>query len=275
MPMTDQHDEHYESIPWDALVTDDARRRRRWLYLAAGLILALGLGGAIGRSLSSGAPVSSPVTSTAPSVGTSLTSVVAVEQTQPSTAEETAAMSYAAWFVADYFTVDGSEVTRQSVIDRLPAGVDLPQPDNAARSFVESVFPISVDEVAGGRYRVVAVVRALAAADGESYQRQPARAVAVTVSAEVDGVAIVDLPRPVPLPDPAVAGLDLELGEAPEVVLDAAKNEAELWGTPVVPPSTAQVGDLWRVMYLVEDEAGLTWPVAMWFDGDGESASAG
>ena len=134
---------------------------------------------------------------------------------------------------------------------------------------------MSVEKLAEGRYRVLTVVRALAAADGSSYRRQPARVVAVTVEVGPDGAAIVDLPRPATLPEGVAAGFDLEDSEPPEVVVEAAREEAELWGTPVDPPVSSQVGDVWRVVYLVEDAEGLVWPVASWFDDTGAAVTAG
>ncbi len=279
--MPESHDERYESIPWDALVTDDAKRRRRWVVLASMALVALAVGVVIGRNVwwASNDPTSTStadsVTTVASSTTPTSTTAAPAEPAAASPAEETAAMSYASWFVADYFTVDGSDVTRQSVMDRLPPGVDLPEAPATARSFVESVFPMSVEKMAEGRYRVLTVVRALAAADGSSYRRQPARVVAVTVDVGPDGAAIVDLPRPATLPEGVAASFDLEHAEPPEVVVEAAREEAELWGTPVDPAVASQVGDVWRVVYLVEDAEGLVWPVAGWFDDTGAAVTAG
>jgi hypothetical protein len=270
--MSDHHDEHYESIPWDALVTDDARRRRRWLYLVAGVIVALAVGGAVGRSLApvaSTAPTSGPedpgrVTSTAATDVPQSTSVGERDQRAVRTAE-----SYASWFVADYFTIDGSDVTRQAVIDRLPPDVVIPEIDDSARSFVESVFPVSVDDLGGGRFEVVAVVRSLAAADGTTYSRQPARAVAIVVLVGADTVGIVDLPRPVALETVKGRAIGGEKGEAPDPVLAAASEEAATWGNPVGVPAVLAVGERWRVSQLVVDDEGLSWAIASWFESDG------
>ena len=45
--MTEVRDEQYESIPWDALVTDDTRRRTRGLYLLAAVLVVGSLSAAI------------------------------------------------------------------------------------------------------------------------------------------------------------------------------------------------------------------------------------
>lgn len=271
--MTDRHEEHYESIPWDSLVTGDARRRRRWIHLAVGLVVALAIGGAVGNGLGRGVPGTSgsaiASTSTSTSTTSPTTSSSAPNAPAATPEAELAARSHAEWFVADYFTVDGSEVTRRSVADRLPPGVEVPEVDGDARSFVESVFTTSVEPLGAGRYRVVAVVRALAAGDGVSYRRQPARAVAVVVEVSGRQAAIVDLPRPVPTEVPAGAALDIDAAEAPANVLRAAAREAEMWGTPIGEPVAGTVEDIWRVVHVVEDDEGLTWPVASWLDDEG------
>lgn len=270
--MTDRHDEHYESIPWDSLVTDDARRRRRWAYLGIGLVVALALGGAIGRALS---PVGGPVTTTGAAAATATVAEVTTTVVRAVASEEEAltVRSHAEWFVADYFTVDGSDVTRQSVIDRLPAGAEVPEPTGDGRSFVESVFTTSVEPIGAEQFRVVLVVRSLAAPDGVSYLRQPARAVEVLVELTADGAAIVDLPRPAVLETAVAAELDASDDPAPEAVLEAARVEAELWGTPTGDPIVGRVGDVWRVVNVVEDDQGLTWPVASWLDESGARAA--
>ena len=86
------------------------------------------------------------------------------------------AVAVATWFVADYFTLDGSGLTRGSLERLLSDHVELPEADPAARSFVESVVPLSAEELDGGSVRVVALVRTLAASNGADYRRQPARA---------------------------------------------------------------------------------------------------
>lgn len=263
-----EHDEHYESIPWDSLVTDDARRRRRWIYLGVGLVLAVAVGAAVGRSLVNGRPTpsapSAGATTTTTEIGRTTTSGLAAPD--PTSRVGVAVMAHAAWFVADYFTIDGSDVTRESVLDRLPAGTDVPEPDASARSFVESVFPTTVEPLGPEVFRVVSVVRTLAAADGSSYRRQPPRAVEVLVGFTDEGPAILDLPRPVPLDTARSPGMAVDALLAPDEVMAAAEADARIWGTLVGDPISGKVGDTWRVVQMVEDAEGLTWPIASWFD---------
>jgi hypothetical protein len=280
--MTEVRDEHYESIPWDALVTDDTRRRTRGLYLLAAVLVIGSLSAAIARNLPGAAPTAMDGSSSATAGPTEAADaiVVADETAALLTESELAhavtrvatdsAVATATWFVADYFTLDGSSLTRQSLERLLADHVTLPEPDPASRSFVESVVPLAVEELGEGRVRVVALVRSLAASEGEDYRRQPARAVEVTVMVSPDGSTVLDLPRPVPLPPTVPVQVDLEAGEAPPVVMDAALEAARLWGSPDPEPlSVATTGDVWRVVMNVGDSAGISWPVAGWFDAEG------
>jgi hypothetical protein len=278
--MTQARDEQYESIPWDALVTDDTRRRRRGLYLlAAGLVIA-SLSAAIARNVPGVATVAEPVAMTP--VAVTATTVVP-DGTAPMLSEAhlrpvltDQAVATASWFVADYFTLDGSSLARDSLQRLLADHVVLPDADPAARSFVESVMPMLVEELGDGTVRVVLLVRSLAASDGEGYRRQPVRAMEVMVTVSTDGSAVLDLPRPVPLPPAASPSVDLQPGKAPEAVMVAAFDAARLWGSPDSEAlSVETTGTAWRVVVAVKDAAGLTWPVAGWFDQEGSPVTAG
>lgn len=258
---TDQRPELYESIPWDALVTDDAKRRRRWLSIVAAALVLGALSAAIARNLpSTGAQPLAATPSTIPATTTVTTPDVTVT-------DGPTAAAVAVWFLSDYFTLDGTDINRRALVEMLPAHVALPERDPDGRSFVETVTPVVV-EPAGepGVHRVVAVVRMLTAADGSEYLRQPARAVELSVVVTDDGVGVLDLPRPVPMPDLAVPTLDLEPGDPPQHLLDRALEEASLWGTPdPASVSAGTDGEAWRIVVTVEDAGGLRWPVASWY----------
>lgn len=276
--MAQVRDEQYESIPWDALVTDDTRRRTRGLYLLAAVLVMGSLSAAIARNLPGSAPtaVTGAVTVT---TGASVDSDVAaplITEAALLPAVPDPAIAIATWFVADYFTLDGSSLTRDSLERMLADHVDLPEADPTARSFVDSVVPFSIEELGGSTVRVVVLVRSLAASDGEDYRRQPARAVEVFVASSPEGSTVLDLPRPVPLPPTASSTVDLEAGDAPAAVMDAAVAAARLWGTPDPDPlAVGTTGAAWRVVLAVEDSAGITWPVSGWFDADGNTVAAG
>jgi hypothetical protein len=276
--MTEVRDEQYESIPWDALVTDDTRRRTRGLYLVAAVLVIGSLSAAIARNLPGSVPtaVTGAVTVTTGASVDSDDATPLITEAALSPAITDRAVAIATWFVADYFTLDGSSLTRDSLERLLADHVDLPAADPAARSFVESVVPLAVEELGGGKVRVVTLVRSLAASDGEDYRRQPARAVEVTVMVSDDGSRVLDLPRPVPLPPTASWMVDLEPGAAPPAVMDAAFDAARIWGTPDPEPlAVGTTGDAWRVVLTSQDSAGIAWPVTGWFDADGNPVAAG
>jgi hypothetical protein len=258
---TDQRPELYESIPWDALVTDDAKRRRRWLSIVAAALVLGALSAAIARNLPSSGdrPVAS-TPSTVP-VTTTVTTPVAAAS------DGATAAAVAVWFLSDYFTLDGTDITRRSLVEMLPDHVVLPEPASDERSFVETVIPVVVERGdEPGVHRVVAVVRMLTAPDGSEYLRQPARAVELWVRVTDEGVGVLDLPRPVPMPDIAVPALDLEPGDPPQTALEQALEEAALWGTPDLKSVSAETdGERWRIVVTVEDAGGLRWPVAGWY----------
>lgn len=191
-------------------------------------------------------------------------------------AEQTAA-AHAAWFVADYLTADGSDVTAAAVAGRLPTGVSGPEQPAKVRSFVESATPIEVEDLGGGRLRVLVVARYLVAADGGEYRRPEAIAMEVVMVSTADGVAVADLPMPVPLPEPALVDAPpVEPGDIPAVVLQSARAQAASWGEPSEQAtSVGRMGDVWRVELAVITADGLELPVAVWLDSEGDPVAAG
>ena len=273
-------DERFESIPWDALVTDDAERRRRLVGLIALAVAAAGAAFLVVRMLSAdaGEPIAAVATtaSTQPesSVGSAPTTMS--EQTLIADASADVAAAYAAWFASDFFTLDGSDITRSAVQNRLPDDISLPTAPERERSFVESAVPVSVHPAGEGTYDVVVVVRSLAADDGENYSRQPAKAVRLSVRLEEAGFSVADLPSPAPLPNADPGSLDVPESAPPPDVLDAARQRAASWGTvdeAVVAAGT--IDGVWRVVLEVVDDGGMRWPVAVWVDESGAIVPAG
>lgn len=176
------------------------------------------------------------------------------------------AAAHAAWFVSEYFTLDGTD--RADVASRLPLGIALPPVDATARSFVESAEPVTVTRVSPSRFEIVVVVRALSGLGEAGYERDPDRAVAVTVELGPEGGAIVDLPTPVPLPAAPAPALALEPAQAPPAVGQAAVAAASVWGTARI-ESAARVGDVWRVLLTVTTESGVSWPLVVRLDESG------
>lgn len=182
------------------------------------------------------------------------------------------AAAHAAWFVSGYFTLDGTD--RADVASRLPLGIALPPVDVSARSFVESAEPVTVTRVSPSRFEIVVVVRALSTLGEAGYGRDPDRAVAVTVELGPEGGAVLDLPVPVPLPISRAPGWTLEAGEPPPPALEAALEEASVWGSPRV-DSSARVGNSWRIVLSVTSATGVSWPVVVWVDDAGTAVPPG
>ena len=149
--MDDQHEE-FEHIPWGELLasTDDGRRRA--LYLVAGAVGALVLGGVMTRALSSPAapqpapapvavattpiatapmpttpavalPVPPPVTTTTTTLAAPVLYAEADLMAFPPDLGARAAVARAEWFVTDYFTADLEPNGTADLRGALPAGV--------------------------------------------------------------------------------------------------------------------------------------------------------
>jgi hypothetical protein len=179
---------------------------------------------------------------------------------------------YAEWFVADYFTIDGTEVSAGEVVRSLPEGSPIPD-QGASRSFVESAKAFEVEQLTGDRFRVLVVVRYLTASDGSAYQRMPARAVDLVVAVNGEGASIIDLPSPTALPERvATTPWTGSGGDVPEEIIEAALVRSGGSGKVV---EASAIGALWRVVILVEDSGGALWPMSVWLDARGEPAPAG
>ncbi|HKY49045.1 MAG TPA: hypothetical protein VJQ79_13795, partial [Acidimicrobiia bacterium] len=122
---------------------------------------------------------------------------------------------------------------------------------------------VSVEEPAPGRYRILVVVRRLAAADGESYRRIAPIGVAIELSWTQAGWSATDLPALAEAPR-MVQALEWSQTEVPvdvSAAATAATGGAVLAGT--------RVGDNWRLVVQTVDPAGASWPLVTWWDGSG------
>jgi hypothetical protein len=256
------------------------------VYLAAAALVVAALSASITRGLTSTttstiAPVPTPLPS--PVEETNVT-VTTVESTAPpallseadllaADPSETArvAAAHAEWFATVFFTLDGSEATATEVAGMLPGGSPIPSQEGH-RSFVEWARAIEVEQLDAGRFRVRVVVRAVGAADGDAYQRMPSQAIDVVVEMGSEGATVVDLPSPAPLPARTTPAPWPEGGEVPETILAAALTAT---GGKAEVLTAAAVGDLYRVVVLVEDLSGATWPLAVWLDESGQPVPAG
>lgn len=283
-PASDLSDDVLESVPWEALGRPDPPDRRMWYVLGAAAVVVVAISASAVRTLWPSPPLQAPVAG--PSVTdvvppTTVTTMVAPTTTSPAPLISEAdlravdpehlerwAASHAEWFLAEWFTLDGSD--RVGVTALLPEGAPAGPADPGARSFVESISTRSVTPTGVDRFEVVALVRLLSASDGGSYTRQPATAYSVIIGI-VDGLpAILDLPAPVEL-DFARAALPAGVaGEPPPEVIEGALEAVAGFGMPDRSSLTATTtGGSWRVTLMIEDAAGVSWPVAVWLDSEG------
>lgn len=172
---------------------------------------------------------------------------------------EAAAM--AEWIASDFFTVDGSGSIAEELAQILPEDSALPTEAAGHRSYVEWSRAVRVEEVASGQFRVLVVVRALAANDGEAYRRLDPKSIWLTMQWTPEGWSLLDLPA---------------AGDAPAMIQIPAWPDGDLPATIEeiasahgVVLSGGPVGEFWRVVVEVTDESGGAWPVVYWYDAAG------
>jgi hypothetical protein len=273
-PPPAKEDEHFEHIPWEHLSASTSNRRW-WIYAGAGALVVAALTASLVRNSSptqqrSAADVlPAPAVSEATSGATaafppSTTSAVApyseadlMAVAPDSLLAEAAAM--AEWIASDFFTIDGSGAITSDLALILPAGSSLPSTIEGQRSFVEWSRALGVDEIAPGRYRVVVVVRTLGAGPGADYRRLAPRAVLLDLQWTPDGWSLLDLPSPAALPT------TMQMPPWPSQDLPPVVSQAASTGGGIVLDG-GRVGNYWRVVVEVPDEAGSRWPQVLWFD---------
>lgn len=247
--MEDHDVEVFERIPWESL---EQNPNRRWIpYLAAAAVILGAVGVTIGRGMVT-SPIEQPTAlatttvtmadaATEPVLGGTGSSDATTPPPQESTwseadlmalpegAVETAALAVAEWFVVEHFTREEGDDGRSFV-------------DWARASELTWMDTTTVD--------VTVLVRRLAAAGDDAYQRLPAEAWQVTT--ELDGDRWVVTHGPVHLVPPTleVSVPSLE-DHVPEEV--AAATENSIVGAVQIDESSWSVGLEWT------DAAGLTW----------------
>ena len=270
----DERPEVYERIPWEML--DRKPADRQWIvYAIAGAIVL----GAVAYSFMSNRPPSAPVTVAATPETTAVAApaplpavpvpppvtnpVVVAEADLYAVDPERAvdrAVGHAEWFVAEFFTEDGSVVHRDTLQALMPPGVPLPAVPEGTRVFVESVRTVEVVDTGPLSHRISMLVRYLVSKGGEDYQRQPAVVATVDVVSTDSGISILGPPGlglpaiPESLTSPPSA-IPPEVAER----LDEMHPGAEPIG------GWALDGGGWRVAALVVGDDGITRPVSFLF----------
>jgi hypothetical protein len=186
----------------------------------------------------------------------------------PPQALATEAAALAEWLASDFFTIDGGTQITDDLAVAFPAGSVLPEAPAGTRSFVEWARAVSIEESAPGLYRILVVVRRLAAGEGESYRRMAPIGVMIDLSWTEGGWSVTDLPV---------------WAEAPALVQAAAWSESEV-PVDIIAAATAgtggevlagmHVGDNWRLVVQMVDPAGMSWPLVTWWDEAGNRIPA-
>ena len=198
--------EEREEIPWSSLVAEmESGVDRRW-WIAGGVgallvtgFLALRFVGSFGGQPDIVTPP--PAVTIAAGSTSTTTSASVTEADLRSTHEpsrERMAVVRAEWFVADYFTVDGSDETKASVRHAMGAdlgGVALPHDEpGAPHTFVEWARALRVASSNGPVHTVDVAFRSIALVEG-SFVRRPVRAVRVLIGWDETQPLVIALPE--------------------------------------------------------------------------------
>jgi hypothetical protein len=207
-----ERNEVYERIPWETL--ERKSPDRQWLLMAvAGAVVV----GALAYSFMSNrspetqppAPETRAEVASEPSVTLSVAppAAMASPTTSPVLVAEAdlyavnperwleQATAHAEWFVAEYFTVDGSVESEAALRSLLPMGLPAPVPPEDTSVFVEWVRTLEVEEIDPFHYRIRVVVRSLVAIGADSYVRQAPLVATVEVTVDETGPRVLMPPE--------------------------------------------------------------------------------
>ncbi len=215
--MTDHTDfEELEQIPWASLAAQTPDPRARYLSIAALAVVLLAAAAWLtlrggGAPAAAALPATTTTTTTAPAaVPATVAETTTTEPVVYSEAdlmsidigdEERLAVAQAEWLVRDYLTVDGDPVVADRIGALLP---DVERDDTG--TYVEWAKAFAVTSGEPGHYRVEVVYRILSETEA-GFVRQPAAALAVDLSIDVDGTARLEVP-PEEIPVPVLEGLE-------------------------------------------------------------------
>lgn len=265
---TSERSEVYERIPWEHLEKRSADRQ--WLYVGVAGAIALGV---LAYSFVKNQPVE-PQT-VADSVATTqmenqqqandglrttdptVSSPVVVAEADlyavdPRRLSE-AASSHAEWFAVEYFSVDGSEVSRATLRSLLPDGIPLPDYPQGRQVFVDWVGTTQVVQSGEAEYLIDVLVRSLVSIEDSGFARQPVRMIRVRVGFGPDGRPRVAT-APMLLDVPLVGADHADLSEVPPDVASLVSDEHELIG------GVQSEDGGWRLIVMTVDVDGVKRP---------------
>lgn len=213
--------EEFEQIPWSSLVADQTSGVDRRVYVAIGvvaLLVAAILGSrVIGGSTQPAALEVSPIEVVGPdasgpqsvSAPSSTVGVVVseadlmAELPTVSSSDYRLAVTFAEWFVTDYFTTDGSLETEESVVAMMSREGsadprELPRPPDG--SYVEWARATGVEEVDESSLAVAVLFRTIRSTS-DGFVRDPVSAVSVLLVTSGDATGMMGPPVTIPVPD--------------------------------------------------------------------------
>lgn len=209
--MSDDTDfEELEQIPWASLAAATPDPRARYLSIAAlAVIAATAIAWFVLHDGGTTAAAPAPATTTTEAIVPPPTTGAAPTTTTTEPAvyseadlmlidvgdEERLAVMQAEWLIRDLLTVDDDRRLDERMSTLLP---EVERGDTG--SYVEWAEAFAVTSAEPGRYRVEVAYRLLEATEG-GFVRQPAAALAVELSIDVDGTAHLEsVPEETPLP---------------------------------------------------------------------------
>lgn len=266
--MENERNEVYERIPWETLEKKGVDRQ--WLYIGLAAAIALG---ALAYSFMRNQPVDTSPPPEAASASTA-TVVTTPPGTVPSTVASPvvvaeadlyavdperlvdAAVAHAEWFAVEYFSVDGSELSRNTIAALLPSGIPAPEAPADTQVFVDWAGAQRISEIAPFTYHVDVVVRSLVSRGEDGFVRQPPRMIRVELTVGEDGTPYVS-GAPIRLETPVTSPAPATLQPVPPEM------EAQLGDTGTIVGGLQGADGGWRVVAMVEDADGVIRPTTI------------
>ena len=269
--METERNEVYERIPWETL--EKKSTDKQWVLMAvAGSAV---LGALVFSVVSSRPPQIQPIPPSTVASAVPLPQVlppvaIAPQPTSPILVADAdlyavdperwldRATAHAEWFVAEYFTVDGSPASAEILGRLLPAGMPNWDAPETTSVFVEWVRTLNAAEVAPFRYRVEVLVRSLVADGDNSYLRQAPIVATVEVAVDEKG------PRILMPPEVRPATIDSqEIIVLAEVPAEIAAMATSMAGTVEILGGRLLDDGRWQVVVVGDGRDGASRPMTV------------
>lgn len=260
--------EVYERIPWEHL--ERRANDRQWLYVGVAGAVALGVlaysfvrnqptqpSSHAGSVVSTEAESIEPPAQSAPDPAPTISSPVVVAEADLYALDPdrliAAAATHAEWFAVEYFAVDGSPTSAETLRSLLPDGLPLPEAPEGVQVYVDWVGARQVTRLGDVDYEVEVLVRSLLSTESSGFVRQPVRMLRVQVGFGSDGEPRV-LSAPLVLEAPFTPPALLDLADVPPEVAARIDTDAELIGGDLTSDGA------WSVVVMRADADGVKRP---------------